>query len=259
MKITKIEKKKRLYLLEFDNLKKIYVTEDTIVRFMLTKGKSLTENELVDIETFAQESYAKDLALYYISFQARTENEIQQYLKKHDITEPIIIKVVSHLKEKKWIDDDLFIKSTIESNLNHGDKGPKQIKQKLFQKGITLTRIDKLLENYDFQNVSDRIANKAFKKYYKKYPLNQLKLKIKTFLAQKGFSTEMITISLKKLPLEKDETQEKNLLDKELEKQYRKYSKKYQGYELKQRLIQSLFRKGFGYDDIKSRYKDFFE
>lgn len=57
------------------------MTEDTIVRFMLTKGKSLTENELVDIETFAQESYAKDLALYYISFQARTENEIQQYLK----------------------------------------------------------------------------------------------------------------------------------------------------------------------------------
>ena len=39
MKITKLEKKKRLYLLELDSDQTCYITEDTIVRFMLTKGK----------------------------------------------------------------------------------------------------------------------------------------------------------------------------------------------------------------------------
>ncbi|MGR1500601.1 recombination regulator RecX, partial [Streptococcus agalactiae] len=34
MKITKIEKKKRLYTLELDNTENLYITEDTIVHFM---------------------------------------------------------------------------------------------------------------------------------------------------------------------------------------------------------------------------------
>lgn len=37
MKITKIEKKKRLYLLELDETDKIYITEDTIVHFILPR------------------------------------------------------------------------------------------------------------------------------------------------------------------------------------------------------------------------------
>ena len=37
MKITKLEKKKRLYLLELDNDQKLYITEDTIVKYFLSK------------------------------------------------------------------------------------------------------------------------------------------------------------------------------------------------------------------------------
>ena len=37
MKITKLEKKKRLYLMELDNGDKCYITEDTIVRFYVIK------------------------------------------------------------------------------------------------------------------------------------------------------------------------------------------------------------------------------
>ena len=39
MRITKIEKKKRLYLLDLDGQESLYITEDTIVRFMLSKDK----------------------------------------------------------------------------------------------------------------------------------------------------------------------------------------------------------------------------
>ena len=53
MKITKLEKKKRLYLLETDQDQKIYITEDTIVRFFLSKDKEITEEQLKEIQTFA--------------------------------------------------------------------------------------------------------------------------------------------------------------------------------------------------------------
>ncbi|MGZ7126027.1 recombination regulator RecX, partial [Streptococcus pyogenes] len=63
MKITKLEKKKRLYLLETDTDQKVYITEDTIVRFFLSKDKQISEKELKEIQTFAQFSYGKNLAL----------------------------------------------------------------------------------------------------------------------------------------------------------------------------------------------------
>ena len=51
-------------------------------------------------------------------------------------------------------------------------------------------------------------------------------------------------------------TQQK-LLYKELDKQYRKYSKKYDGYELKQRLTQALARKGYDFSDIASALREY--
>ena len=81
MKITKIEKKKRLYLLELDDSEKLYVTEDTIVRFMLSKGMEITEQELSEIQHYAQFFYGKNLALYQLSFKQRTEKEVKDYLK----------------------------------------------------------------------------------------------------------------------------------------------------------------------------------
>ncbi|MDU5661808.1 MAG: recombination regulator RecX, partial [Streptococcus sp.] len=54
MKITKIEKKKRLYLLEIDQKESLYVTEDTIVKYMLTKGMTIDKKQLEDIKIFAQ-------------------------------------------------------------------------------------------------------------------------------------------------------------------------------------------------------------
>ena len=50
MKITKLEKKKRLYLLELDNDQKLYITEDTIVKYFLSKDKEISEEELKKIE-----------------------------------------------------------------------------------------------------------------------------------------------------------------------------------------------------------------
>ena len=74
MKITKLEKKKRLYLLELDQAESLYITEDTIVRFMLSRDKEISQEELKEIQTFAQLSHAKNLALYHLSFKASSRS-----------------------------------------------------------------------------------------------------------------------------------------------------------------------------------------
>ena len=59
------------------------------------------------------------------------------------------------------------------------------------------------------------------------------------------------------LDIEPDEEQTLDLIMKELEKQHQKYSRKYEGYELKQRLTQALARKGYDYSDISTALREF--
>ena len=243
MKITKIEKKKRLYLLEIDEKDKLYVTEDTIVHFMLSKNMEIDETTLKDIQRYAQFSYGKNLALYQISFKQRTSDEVKKYLE--------------NLKKENWINDSQYVETYLSQNLTSGDKGGYVLKQKLLQKGVDAQLIDPKIAELDFSDLAEKTAQKLLRKYQNKLSTKTLKEKIIQNMMNKGFSYTEAKDAFETLDIEKDEEQESELLNKELDKQYRKFSKKYEGYELNQRLTQALTRKGFSYDDIKSALRDY--
>lgn len=257
MKITKIEKKKRLYLLELDGSEKLYITEDTIVRFMLSKGMEITEQELSEIQDHAQFSYGKNLALYHLSFKQRTAKEVKDYLTQHDIQPEIISQVLDNLKKDNWINDRKYANSFIQSNLLTGDKGSFVLKQKLSQKGISSTIIEEELNQFDFTELTDKVAEKLLKKYQGKLPSKALQDKILQSLINKGFSYSQAKTAYQHLEIEEDQENQQELLYKELDKQYRKYSKKYDGYDLKQRLTQALARKGYDFSDIASTLREY--
>lgn len=257
MKITKIEKKKRLYLLEIDEKDELYVTEDTIVHFMLSKNMEIDETTLKDIQRYAQFSYGKNLALYQISFKQRTADEVKKYLEKHEIDSQCIPEIIENLKKENWINDSQYVETYLSQNLTSGDKGDYVLKQKLLQKGVDAQLIDQKLAELDFSDLAEKTAQKLLRKYQNKLSTKTLKDKIIQNMMNKGFSYTEAKDAFETLDIEKDEQQEFELLNKELDKQYRKFSKKYEGYELNQRLTQALARKGFSYDDIKSALRDY--
>ena len=257
MKITKLEKKKRLYLMELDGQQTSYITEDTIVRFMLSKDKVVSQEELIEIQDFAQFSYGKNLALYHLSFKARTEKEVREYLKKYDIEEKIISQVIANLKEDNWINDRQYVYSIINANQLSGDKGPYVLAQKLSQKGIAKATIEDVLKDFDFSEVAQRVAEKLLKKYNGKLPARALQDKIIQNLTNKGFSYPDAKSAFDDLDSQVDQETTQELIFKELDKQYAKYARKYEGYELKQRLTQVLARKGYDFSDIASALREY--
>ncbi|MGT2911606.1 recombination regulator RecX [Streptococcus cameli] len=257
MKITKLEKKKRLYLLELDHKETCYITEDTIVKFFLSKDKEVDEKTFQQIKSFAQLSYGKNLALYYLSFKKRTKKEATQYLEKYDIESTTIQKIINELEQEKWIDDYDYAQTYIQQNLTSGDKGPMVLQQKLAQKGISKHILNPLISETDFSEQIQKVAEKILRKYQGKLPTKALQDKITQQLINKGFTYQSIKTILPNLAFEKDEETELELLHKELDKQHRKYARKYEGYELKQRLTQSLARRGYDYDSIKSALRDY--
>ncbi|MGT2753590.1 recombination regulator RecX [Streptococcus ovis] len=258
MKIIKLEKKKRLYLLELDTSDKCYITEDTIVRFFLSKDKEISENDWKEIQAFAQYSYGKNLALYHISFKSRTKKEVRDYLSTHDVDQQIIPQILRQLEEENWINDRSYTESLLQQNQASGSKGPYVLQQTLLQKGIDKALAQELIQEEDFSSIAERLAKKALQTYQNKLPYRALTEKIKQALINKGFSYQDAKYALDSLKIETNAEQETDLIYKELEKQYRKYSKKYTDYELKQRLIQALARKGFDFYSINSALRDYF-
>lgn len=257
MNITKIEKKKRLYLLEVEGKDPLYVTEDTLVRFMLSKGKEISEQEWAEIRDFAQFSYGKNLALYFLSFKQRTCKEVADYLRKYEIVESQIRRILEALEEERWLDDRKYVEAYLRQNSSSGDKGPQVLRQKLRDKGIAVAIIDEELDKQDFSDLAEKQSEKLLRKYGDKLPLRALETKISQGLVNKGFSYELARRLVDKLDLEADEENEEALIEKELDKQCRKYSRKYEGYELKQRLTQALARKGYDFDRIRSALRDY--
>lgn len=257
MKITKIEKKKRHYLLEVDSSITCYITEDTIVHFMLSKDKEISEQDFQKIQKFAQFSYGKNLALYYLSFKQRTKKEIRDYLIKYNIDSDAIAKILEYLAQEKWINDLEYARRFIQVNQSTGDKGPFLLARTLSQKGIEKQHLTTALAEVDFTEIACRVAEKINRRYTDKLPLQALKTKILQQLTNKGFSSSDAKIALQELEIEKNQNLESELIRKELDKQFPKYARKYDGYELKQRLTQALARKGFSFDDIKSTLRDY--
>jgi len=106
-------------------------------------------------------------------------------------------------------------------------------------------------------DVAVTLAEKIVRQKASRLTLQQLKQKVTQGLTAKGFSYAVSTIALESLELEADEENELELLYTELDKSARKYSRKYEGYELKQRITQALARKGFDFSDISSAIRDY--
>ena len=70
----------------------------------------------------------------------------------------------------------------------------------------------------------------------------------------KGFNRSVIEVAINNIELVDSYEGENPILIKEIEKLCRKYSR-LTGYEKKTKVIQSLMRKGFNYDDISSVYE----
>ena len=243
--------------MELDHQQTFYITEDTIVRFMLSRDKVISKEEFTEIQDFAQFSYGKNLALYHLSFKARTEKEVREYLKKYDIEDTIASQVIANLKDENWVNDRQYAYSIINTNQLSGDKGPYVLAQKLAQKGISKSTIEDIQNDFDFTEVAQRVAEKLLKKYTGKLPARALQEKIIQNLTNKGFSYSDAKSAFDNLDSQVDQETTQELIFKELDKQYAKYARKYEGYELKQRLTQVLARKGYDFSDIASALREY--
>lgn len=135
---------------------------------------------------------AQDIALNYIGYKMRTENEVYKKLKEKEFNDDIIFRVIEFAKKYNYINDLHYCESYIKESIKLKPKGKNLLLWELKRKGVDDKFINLALNNIELNEFEGalKLISKKFKNI-ENIDFKQKK-KIFDFLAQKGYSYDII-------------------------------------------------------------------
>ena len=213
---------------------------DTILKFELLTKKEISETQLKEILEYDNSITIYNKIINRLKHKRLTEYEIEQEFKKNNINN--YEELITKLKNTNLINDLSYTKDYIHDALYIKNHGPRKIEVDLLKKGINLSVIRDELNNIsdsEYETIIDKLIEKKIKTNHTNAG-RVLSLKIANQIVHQGFTKEMVSIEIKKYDFNN-----KELLQKTYEKEYRLLSKKYTGKELDYKIKQKLINKGF--------------
>lgn len=148
------------------------------------------------IEQFEKYDKFKTKILKYVLYKKRSEHEVRQKFC-NEIDENILEDIIEELKVNSYINDKNYIERAISEFIALNKLSIKEIKYKLYTKGINNDLIDVyVLENYDKLNQYEiDSAKKIISKKMQTINLEELK----TMLFKKRYTNDTIKVALKEI------------------------------------------------------------
>ncbi|MDY6915221.1 MAG: RecX family transcriptional regulator [Candidatus Cloacimonadota bacterium] len=135
------------------------------------------------------EKFAWEKLLKYLAYKERSRKECEQYLKKLGFRPKLIEKLLQRSEKYNYINEKRFAELFCQNQIGKG-KSQREVKTKLFSKGIDEKLINQVLtENYS-QQKKEEILEKNIKKAIRKYSNleeRKRKEKIINYMVRKGF------------------------------------------------------------------------
>ena len=158
-----------------------------IVAAWLHVGQELSEEKITLLTSHdeVEAAYARSLRL--LNHRDHTTAEIRQYLKRHEVTEPVIDDVIQRMERAGLINDERFAQNWIENRSEFRPRSRRALAYELRSRGISPDAFEEALEQTDEEQLAYRAAVKQSSKYqhlawleYRQYIID--------FLARRGFS-----------------------------------------------------------------------
>lgn len=252
--ISRLSKEKNnQYKVWLESGSSFFVSEDVLVRLRLLKGMEVSDEVIETAKKESQLDHGYQMALNYLSYQLRSQKEIEDYLKGREIAGPSIEEIIKRLESLQLVDDLVYGESYVRTQMRTSDKGPSVVRQQLKKRGLKEEVVEQVLQLYteeEQSRVALEVATKAARKYGRNSHYERLQ-KIRQYLMTKGFNGDVITMTLETLSIEKDEEEEESLLEIQGDKLWRK-NQRFDAKKRKQKVTQSLYQKGFSFDIINA-------
>jgi regulatory protein len=185
-----------------------------IVAAWLQVGQTLDEEKIAKLQTDDSRERARGQALLYLSYRARSENEIRQNLTKHEIPDAVIEETLERLRRDGFANDKKFASAWVENRSTFRPRGRRALALELRQKGIDDSTIESALEGVDEEALAYEAGQKKARKL-KVQEWNEFRKKMSEFLARRGFSYSVIAPIVKRLWSETHAEGEEQIIDDE--------------------------------------------
>ena len=248
MKILKFKKKPNgKYSVYLDDGREFVYYEETILQYELLIKREIDEKDLLTIHQTNLEYDVYYVALNSIKSRFKSVYELREFLRKKEYPEEMIDKAIDKLIDQRYLDDRLFAKSYINTQMITTSHGPLRIKNDLYNKKVPSYIIEEEIALFDEDSQIEKMK-KIIERLIRSNRTRGglvLKQKIINDLKTQGYEYDLISriISSYSFP------QDKNLAKKEYDKLYKKYSTKYEGYELAIKIREKMFQKGLTYEE----------
>ena len=234
------------YKIFLDNKETITLYENVILANNLLLNKEI-DKEKLDIlikQNDIEDLYSKVLS--YIAYRIRSVKEVRGYLVKKGANEYLTGYIIDKLKKTGYLNDDLFCKYYILDKINLTLDGPFKMRKYLQDNDISNETIDKYLNSYEdnFKERIDKLINK-YLKLNNKLCGKALKTKIYNNLVSRGYDKYGILSLINNYDFNNNSNAKKIYDDL-----YKKYSSKYEGYELDMVIKQKMYQKGYNMNEI---------
>jgi regulatory protein len=150
----------------------------------------------VKITHLEQFKKAENYAYWLLAHRDRSSKEITDRLKRKNIPEEIIQKLLDKLQKMGYINDYKFANQWIKNRLRDKPRGEKLLRQELYNKGLSKEIVNKAIrEEFSRQKIDElSLAKRTLGKKlpgYKKLDKPVAYRRAKSFLARRGFSYEV--------------------------------------------------------------------
>ena len=248
MKITKIKILKNKVSITFDSKSKLSIDRNVYTNFYLYEGKEIDKKEYKSLIDLNNSNALLEYALKVRAKSLYSEYQMREKLYKKEASKKEVDKVIKILKGYDLLNDEAYARDLLEyyNSLNYGKN---KIIHKISEKGIFDKEINKLSFPVSIERKKANNNLSKLEKKYDKYNYSSKKSHIYNAYIQLGFDSDISNEMINKIS-KPDSKSEKEKLQNDYKKVKTRLERKYQGKELKQKIIQSLMQKGYCLNDI---------
>ena len=162
-----------------------------IVAAWLRVGQDLSDEKIEQLQLEDSRERAFQQAMLFLSYRARSESEIRQNLRKHEIPEPVIEQTLDRLRQDGLANDSQFAHAWVENRSVFRPRSRRMMARELRQKGLNDEAVSSAIAKVDDEALAYDAAQKRVARY-KSLEWNEFRKKLSDFLARRGFSYSVI-------------------------------------------------------------------
>jgi regulatory protein len=168
------------------------VHEDLVVEFGLRKGRALSVEEQERLVEADRARAARETALEYLGYRARTAQEVRQKLARSGFDEAVAEDAVARLGELGYLDDAAYARAYVQARFRNRSYGPGRLRADLRRRGVADGLIDAalgaLVEEADMLEAARSHAEKRWPRLAAEADAFKRRKKLSDYLLRRGFS-----------------------------------------------------------------------